>query len=136
MVRVAPGWQLQAGGQAAVSATSSATTVSALPDVVHLGIYQGDTFPLTVAVYDPDGVPIDLTGVTAKSEIRQTADSTTVAATFVPSVSGNAIDLLLSATDTAALAGGYVWDCQITDIDGSVTTLCGGIASVTKQVTR
>jgi hypothetical protein len=34
------------------------------------------------------------------------------------------------------VAGRYVYDCELTDVNGAVTRLIEGIATVTPQVTR
>ena len=85
----------------------------------------------------------DLTGWTAKSEIRPDADSNTVLATFTPTLSDQStvpggVTLKLSAATTAALnfTTPAVWDVQLTDGSGNVHTYMEGTVTLTKDVTK
>ena len=83
---------------------------------------------------------IDLTGYSFLAQIRATAESSTVIATFDIAVeaSSGAVTLSLDDTDTIDLtAGTYVWDLRITDDEGTVLNQRpGGEVTVTQTVSR
>jgi uncharacterized protein YfaS (alpha-2-macroglobulin family) len=111
-----------------------AQSVGSLPQVVNLVLYEGDDFYLTLTVTDVDGGPVDFSGATAMAQVRTTvSDPSDVA--FVPTISGNEIELHLPSTATTGLRSG-VWDCQVTYESGDVQTLAHGSVTVTPQVTR
>src|SRR5215471_4450025 len=93
--------------------------VEVLPAAVNLKFYAGDDFYLDVTVNNPDGTAADLTGRTVTAQIRAAAGAATV--------TGNIIHLHLANADSAKLDGGYRWDCQSANADGSdKTTLAAG----------
>ena len=104
-------------------------------------IYRGDTFTMTVTVLS-GGVGMNLTGYTVEAKIRQTELSPTVLATFTCTLANQTtnpgqVDLTLSATDTAAMTPttGAIWDMQVTDGSGKVTTYLKGKVDVEADVT-
>ena len=121
----------------------------ALPDSRNLSIYKGDTFSFSFRLRAKNsyGVPadyVDLTGATAKAQIRATEDSNTIIQEFtcvipdqtVPENKGKVI-LSISAADTGA--SGFVngvWDVQLTWPDNTVRTYLRGTTQVIKEVTR
>jgi len=104
----------------------------------NLQLYQGDDFIATVTVSNADGSPADLTGCTAKAQIRKdVADKQpSVATEFTTSVQSPVINISLTHEQTLQLNGDYVWDLQITDGSGAITTILAGGISVTQEVTR
>ena len=104
------------------------------------GLYQGDDFATSVQLLNEDGSPFDLTNCTARAQMRQDfADDAPVAAQFViafDAVVQGAINLSLPGSLTTPLSGNYVWDMQLTDPDGAITTVISGMAPVTPEVTR
>lgn len=110
--------------------------IDARPSVVDLRVYAGDDLHLVVAVLDHDGEPADLTGCTARSEVRTSADDTAVLATLTTSVLDNAVYLHLAAADSAGLPEAAVWDVEVTYPDATVSTLARGKVTTTKEVTR
>jgi hypothetical protein len=122
--------------RAAPRAAGAPVTVVALPSTVNLELYQGDDFAVTLVVSNPDGTDADLTGCTAEAQIRATPADATVAATFTATVAGNLVQLGLAHTDTATLAGATVWDCQLVQAAGQITTLVAGTVTITSEVTR
>jgi len=120
----------------------------ALPVGRNLSIYKGDSYSFSFRLRgrNPDGTPgdyVDLSGCTAKAQVRQTEDNSTVMAEFgteIPTQSGNdlgRVNLTLTSTQTegAGFVGGK-WDVQLTWPDGSVKTYLAGSVTVTKEVTR
>lgn len=105
-----------------------------------LNIYQGDDFGATVSVLQ-DGAPADLTGYTARAQIRQdVADRRgEVIAEITAAVSTSYILLSLTHEQTTALrvrSGRYVWDLEITSPDAQITTILAGGVTITSEVTR
>lgn len=104
-----------------------------------LRIYQGDDYAAQVTVYNPDKTIADLTGATAKAQIRPAiADkSAQVSAEFTTAVQApNVIFLTLANYQTRTLNGKYVWDLQVTLSTGVVTTILAGAVIATAEVTR
>lgn len=104
---------------------------------------QGATLNLVLTWRNPDGSPIDVTGYTAKMQVRASkADSTALLTLQTGSgitLGGAAgtITLNASASATGGIdAGGYVYDLEMTSSDGTVTRLIEGAFTVSGQVTR
>lgn len=120
----------------------------ALPVGKNLSIYKGDSYAFTfrLRARDLDGTPgeyVNLTGCTAKAQIRATEDSSTVIAEFdteIPTQSGDDLGRVNISLPSATTGGaGFVngkWDVQITFTDGTVKTYLAGSVTVTKEVTR
>jgi hypothetical protein len=107
--------------------------------IVGLNIYAGDDYEAVVTVVDDQGNPFDLTGYVAQSQIRTslTDNSPTPAATFACTINSNQITMILDHTQTAGLTkSGYVWDIQVIDASGWITTLLAGGVSMTMEVTK
>jgi hypothetical protein len=111
------------------------------------GIYnatmdQGAQWTLTVVYDDSNGNPIDLTGYTARMQVRRKFDSPTAVLTLDTGGQGIVITpltgtLALTATtgQTGLVEGGiYVYDLEITN-GGVVTRLIQGNMTVRPQVT-
>jgi hypothetical protein len=108
-----------------------------------LRIQQGDTWSLEIAWTDDEGLPVDLTGATAKMQMRPSAGSE-VLVLELSSANGRIvvdpagkINLLVSAEDTALLpAKSGVYDLEVTRTSGVVKKLIRGSYLVTPEVTR
>jgi hypothetical protein len=104
-----------------------------------LTLTTGDTETLSVTLQDSAGAPINITGRTYSAQVRATADSSTVLATFSCSITNAAAGTFactLTATQTAALTpGGGVWDLAETNAS-TVTRLLGGSVIIAQGVTR
>lgn len=109
-----------------------------MPARQDIDIYQGDTFAATVTVRNADGTDADITGYTAKAQIRRAvADADpVVVAEMSAVVQSPEIQLALSHDITETLAGRYVWDLQIVSAAGAVTTILAGKVNTTAEVTR
>jgi hypothetical protein len=91
-----------------------------------------------------DDSPVDLTGYTARSMFRDTADSTTVALSLTSAdgtislggVSGTIILSASAASTSAITAGRYVFDLEMVSSTGFVKRLVEGTATFTREVTR
>jgi hypothetical protein len=109
-------------------------------DKVDLTIYQGDDYAAGITVFEPDGTTAaDLTGFTAQSQIRTSLNdiAPVAVADFATTIAGNVISITLSHDITKALSKPtYVWDLQVIDTSGWITTLLMGSVLVTKEVTK
>jgi tRNA threonylcarbamoyladenosine modification (KEOPS) complex Pcc1 subunit len=106
-------------------------------------IEQGATYSQSIT-YKDNGVAVNLTGYTARMQVRATLES---ASTLVELTTANSrialggtagtITLTISATDTAGLtAGRGVYDLELVSGSGIVTRLLQGVATISRNVTR
>lgn len=104
---------------------------------------QGANYDQTFT-WSVDGSPVNLTGYSARMQIRPAVTSSTVTFDFTsattPIALGGAagtIRLRMSATETASVtAGAYVYDLELVSGSGIVTRLLQGAVSVSPEVTR
>ena len=106
----------------------------------NLVIDQGSDFALDLAISE-DGSIKDLTGFSARAQMRSTKSSSTVAATFtctVPDPTAGTVRIALGNSVSSGLtAGTYVYDLEIfTAGNASVTRLMEGDVTLTQEVTR
>lgn len=110
-----------------------------VPAKQDIKITRGDTEVVNLTILDSNGAPVNVTGDTFASQIRYTANATTVAAAFTTSIVNGAagqIRLTLSNTASAALNDGIAyWDVQRTS-GGAVSTIVSGKCTVLADVTR
>lgn len=116
----------------------------ALGNRFDIEINQGATFELTVTWKDSAGTAINLTGYSARMQVRETYSSSS---TIVSLTNGSGITLggaagtiaiVISATTTAALTAPFsgVYDLELVSAGGVVTRLLQGAATVSPEVTR
>jgi hypothetical protein len=106
-------------------------------------IEQGATFS-QVITYKDNGVAVNLTGYTARMQVRATLEAATALIELTTAngriaLGGTAgtITLSISATDTAALTSGRgVYDLELVSGSGIVTRLLQGVATISRNVTR
>jgi hypothetical protein len=107
------------------------------PQAVNLTIYQGDDFYLNLTVKDANNNPINMTGWTVAAQVRA-APGSAVVATFTAAIDAtvtNQVDLHLPHLQAMKLPRKAQWDCQVTDLNGVVTTLAAGKVTVTPEIT-
>lgn len=109
-----------------------------MPSQANLALYQGDDYAAVITVTNSSGVP-DLTGCTAQAQMR--VGPADIASAVVVEISAevappNLINLEIPHGVTLQLSGQYVWDLQLTDPSGTVTTILAGSVIVTREVTR
>lgn len=103
---------------------------------------QGSTFISSIQVERNDGVPgrLNLTGYTAKGQVRKSYASTTqydLHATIDADPANGIIHIDLTASQTASMrAGRYVYDVEITSSAGVVTRIVEGQLELSPRVTR
>lgn len=110
----------------------------------NITIEQGVTTQIDFQWKDAAGVPINLTGYSARMQVRPSLtspdillDCTTANSKLVITAGTGIISLRLSATETAALtveAG--VYDLEVVDGSNKVTRLLQGAYALSKEVTR
>lgn len=116
----------------------------ALGNRYDLEIKQGATLSLTATWKDSSGTAVNLTGYTARMQVRATYDSSSTILSLTSSSgitlggSAGTIAITASATTTAALTAPWsgVWDLEIVSGGGEVTRLLEGAATVSPEVTR
>lgn len=110
----------------------------------HLVVDQGATLRESFTYKDSAGAIVNLTGYTARSQIRASysaastiLSATTAAGTLTITANSGLIAFAVPAATTANLTpGNYVWDLEIVDASGIVTRLVGGTCTITPEVTR
>lgn len=103
-------------------------------------IDQGSDFTMGLALTELDA-PQDLTGYSARAQMRAKVSSTTAAGTFVCTVTdalAGAISVTMSNTATTVLTPGvYFYDLELyTAADAIVTRILQGKAVVRAEITR
>lgn len=107
-------------------------------------IEKGATFRYSLTWKDSDSVPVDLTGYTARMQVRRKVDSDD---TLLDLSSSNGditlggslgtIVIVASATDTAAIEGKVgVYDVEVESASGVVTRIIEGKVTLSPEVTR
>lgn len=113
-----------------------------LAGLLDIEIEQGATFELVFIYQDELGNPIDLTGMTARMQLRRQYKSTEVLIGLTTENGRIIIDpfagkitLRIAATDTADLTGSGVYDLEI--VEGSVVTrILEGSFTICAEVTK
>jgi hypothetical protein len=112
--------------------------------IYNLTIEQGATFILPVTWKDANDNPINLTGYTARMQVRQYKDSTAALVTATTENNGivlggalGTITITITATATAALPAiiGF-YDLELVSGAGTVSRLLQGTATISAEVTK
>tara|TARA_B110000902_G_C13855717_1_gene417002 strand:+ start:207 stop:545 length:339 start_codon:yes stop_codon:yes gene_type:complete len=106
----------------------------------NLVIDQGSDFAINFTVKE-DGSAKDLTGYSARAQMRTSKTASSIAATFVCAIgtpaNGTITMSLPNVTSSALTAGTYVYDLEIfTSNNVAVTRLLQGSVDLTQEVTR
>ena len=105
---------------------------------VNILIDQGTDFTTSVNLTDSSGAQLNLTGMSAASQIRKTHSSSN-STSFTTALANNTGTLTLSLNNsvTSSLsAGRYVYDVELTDSSSIKSRILEGIVTVTPEVTR
>ena len=103
-----------------------------------LDIYRGDSSRWRFRMWSDAemGVPSDLTGVTARAQIRNAPGGTMVAQMDCTVTLPNIVEMFLPASVSHRLSiNKGAWDLQLTYDSGEVNTPVGGAVTVTTDVT-
>ena len=109
-----------------------------LPAEHTLYCYKGQTYSQN-CFFKQGGQPIDLTGITARAQIRPLENDEELIAAFDVTVEGSAgkVSLRLSDEVTAAICPGvYFWDLRMVDGQGEVGYYVKGKFIVSGRVTE
>ena len=114
------------------------------PGIYNINFVAGDSVDFTLTLMEDDGLtPRNLTGWVAKAQIRTTAVSPNVLATFTiknaPLTTDGVIALRLEAVDTNVFRTQPtgVWDLEITQTsDETKQTIIAGSVAATMDVTK
>lgn len=105
-------------------------------------IEQGATFSRTIVVKNPNDTPYNLTGYTARMQIRRDITATEIMMTLTTengklALGGNngQISVLLSASDTAQITRNGVYDLELA-VGSTVYRLLRGAVTLIPEVTR
>ena len=113
----------------------------ARPGNFPLALYRGDTYAWQFMLYSDSSAtptPADLTGVTAKAEIRDRPGGTLLTTLNVAITLPNIVVVKLLTANWSGLAvKTAAWDLQLTytDPDASVVTIIAGVVTITADVT-
>ena len=105
---------------------------------------QGATFSRQLTWLDDSSSAVNLTGYTARMQVRETVESSSTLLSLTTensriALGGTAgtITLTVTAADTAAVvAGHYVYDLELVSGSGTVYRLVQGCFTVDAEVTR
>lgn len=112
---------------------------------LHITIEQGATFNPVLTWKDQAGALINLTGYSARMQIRPTVDDAGIPFVDATDLNGKlvlggvagTITLNIPATDTAALVfSEAVYDLEVEDASGVVTRLLKGDVYLSPEVTK
>jgi hypothetical protein len=106
----------------------------------NISIDQGSDFTSTVTVEGSDGIVFNLTGYTARGQIRKSYTSTT-AVNFSASINSptqGTIQLTLTSAQTGAMkAGRYLYDVEVVQTStGKVIRVVEGQVEVNPRITQ
>lgn len=112
----------------------------ARPGNYPLVIVIGDTSTIEVTNQDENGAAIDITGRSYAAQVRETADASSVLATYscaITNAAAGVVTCTLPASTTAALSPGTgVFDLEETNNATVKTTIVGGPVQIVQDVTR
>ena len=106
-------------------------------EIYELSMHRGATFH-KVLKFKKNGEPVDLTGYTAKSQIRVCPDGGELIAEMQTAISAQSgrVDLVIPASVSAGIASGvYAWDVRLTSPLTIVEYYIGGKFRVLPSVT-
>lgn len=110
----------------------------------NITIEQGATFRLNLVYKAANGTPINLTGYTARMQVRRKYSDTTALLNFTTengaitlggALGTVAVKGLATLTDDLPAKPG-VYDLELVDADGNVTRLVQGAVTISPEVTR
>lgn len=113
--------------------------------ILNITIEQGATFTLDLAVTDESGNIVNLSGYTARLDIKRNVlestsllQLTTANSRIIITALTGVVTLILTAAETAAITTWQrgVYDLELVSAGGVVTRLCSGDVVVSAEVTK
>lgn len=108
-----------------------------------IDVYQGDTYVHGFTWLDGAQNPINLTGASAKIQFRKTknggvliTEGTDADGAITLGGAAGTVDVALPGAKTQLITANCFYDLEITESDGTVTTLVAGVAKVYLGVTE
>ena len=104
-----------------------------------LEIRRGDTFYKTFTIKQPDGTPVDITGVSIRAQLRKYVNSTIVVdlTTNILDASAGRWSLGLTPDETANIDFHYgKYDVEFTFVGGKRQTIIFGNILISEDITR
>lgn len=102
-------------------------------------IYQGDTFKFNM-VLKSGASPVSVAGWTGRAKIMKTSGTPGETPEMTVAIGGSdgVVTVSLTKTETAALVNNteYKYDVELTDSEGNVRTVLGGLITVTEDVSK
>ncbi len=108
-----------------------------MPGICDLEFYRGDSQYFEVTLWDDTAftVPVDLTGATAKAEIRDKSAGVFVVELDCAITPPNTIAVTMTPAMWVGAPSKGVWDLQLTMPSGEVRTVLAGKVDITADVT-
>lgn len=101
------------------------TTLTLLPAVLDINVYQGDSLSFDAILKNADDSPFVTTGYTAASRIKDSGGTTV--GEFTCTISDNVVTLFIDSTDMSEIAAGtYSYDLELTKTGGIKRTFIRG----------
>lgn len=107
--------------------------------ISNLFVDAGSDFNNVVTVAAANGGPLNLSGYTAKAQMRKSYNSSTAYdfnATIYNAVGGQVRLQLLAADSSLIPPGRWLYDLEITSAQGDKKRVVEGIVTITPQITR
>lgn len=108
------------------------------PERYDIEVYKGDTLFFNLVLRGDKGTPLDLTGWTAKAQIKKVNDSSPgETPNLIVNIDGptGTVNIGLTDTDSAALSQSTVYKYDVQLSDGTNTrTFIGGTIRVTEDI--
>ena len=108
------------------------------PGTHNFTIYQGATFELDLQYKDSTGTGVNMSGYTIAAKLADQTNSSSILATFTTAftdASTGQFKIKLTATETAALTGGGLYDVLITEPGGDKYYILQGRVSLDPGIT-
>ena len=108
------------------------------PGTHNFTIYQGATFELDLQYKDSTGTGVNMSGYTIASKMADLTDNSDILATFTTSfvdASTGQFQIKLTATETAALTKGGLYDILITEPGGDKYYILQGRVQIDPGIT-
>jgi hypothetical protein len=109
--------------------------------IYNILIQQGSSYSQQLTIKQPDGTPVDLTGATVRSQVRERYDDASPIVSFTTAIDADPTTgiFTLSLTDAQTAAFSFtkaLYDIEIVYSDASVDRILQGNVILSKEVTK